>query len=101
MDKNIKITTDHKYREIVCFQELSKTGKEQILWSEDEPSDELVYFTYKGNAYNLNEFMRFDSKGTMIKKWDGYFNHTIFSGILVKYSDCGDGVKVGYYCSTN
>jgi hypothetical protein len=35
----------------------------------------------------------------IIYEWDGYHSDSFFSGVLVKYSRCGDAVKVATYFS--
>jgi hypothetical protein len=49
-------------------------------------------------VYTLEDFMRTNGNDTL-NKWDGYFGDSFFSGILVKYSSCGDAVMVGTYYS--
>ena len=91
------ITTDNKYRNILYGCELTEKEKEQFDYLDDAEAD-FTGFRYKGDLYDLGEFMRIENNPEL-KNWDGISNHTYFSGILVKYSDCGDGVKVGTYCS--
>jgi hypothetical protein len=72
-------------------------------WNEDELES---CFKYKGRTYFMSEFMPveegspfhlIDKEGG--KLFDGYHSDSFFSGILIKISTCGDGIKVYTYLS--
>jgi len=60
-------------------------------------------FYYKGYFHLLGDYMATNNKIHMpyvphwMKDWDGYQNDSFFSGTLIKFSECGDCVKVGWY----
>ena len=59
--------------------------------------DEGTFFRYRGNVYDLGEFMR--TLNEELKGWDGFAADTYFSGVAVKLSEDGDQVKVAScYC---
>jgi len=73
-------------------------------WNKEEenPGFESC-FNYLGRTYFLSEFMRVDSFSPFYKlggiDFHEYLNDSFFSGILVHYSNCGDGIKVYTYIS--
>ena len=94
------IKTNNQYREIINGFNLTKKEREKFDYYEsDEELDCASFFRYKGNIYDLCEFMRTPKNDEDLKKWDGYLSETYFSGILVKYDDCGEFIKVGSYYS--
>lgn len=98
----LKIRTDNKYRPILDWSQL--TEKEQEEYAYLEESGYCGFFRYKKWCYFLGDFMRVDyntpfKENTPFKGWDGYHNDSFFSGVLVKYSECGDAVKVATYIS--
>jgi len=72
-------------------------------WEKDKPEDEQEFeacFEHEGNTYFLSEIMRVEKNAPeWMQEFSGYSSQTYFSGIMVKMSDCGDGVKVYTYTS--
>jgi hypothetical protein len=67
----------------------------------DNIDDDLrEYFIYRGNRYDLADFAAVHNKmwnpnpPQWMLPFDGYLNDTFFSGILIKYCEDGDHVKV-------
>ena len=93
----LTIRTNHQWRPISYGFEVP----EEVLQSEfdwaDNP-DELMFVKYKGIWHCISEFIRVP-EGAFEGDWDGYQNDTFFSGVLVKFSDDQDHVKMGRYCS--
>ncbi len=76
-------------------------------WNKDDvdPNYEDC-FLYKCELYFPSQFMRIDERSPfyLLDKdgntlFDGYHNDSFFSGILVKYSECGSMIKVYTYIS--
>lgn len=89
----MKIVTNNKPRENLTWRQL--TPKEQKRFDYFDPSNIGNFFRYKGNVYDLEEFMWIDDIGN----WQGYYSETSFSGVLIRYtSDC-EQVIVGRYYS--
>lgn len=100
---SITIKTNNQWRELISFDELSLDEQASHDYDEDETG---TYFRYKGHAYNLGDFVKFGTPWSRkpeaddpLSQWDGILNESAFSGVLVKLSDCGDGVKVARYYS--
>jgi hypothetical protein len=49
----------------------------------NEEGEEITGFKYKGEVYSLSEFMRID-KNSDLRKYDGIYSFTVFSGLLIK-----------------
>ena len=93
----MKITTNNHYRMILSFFDLTEKEQSEIKDNYDT-IEESLFFRYRGLVYDLNEFMRVQygtAFNKVINDWDGYHNDSFFSAVLVKYSSCNDGVKVG------
>ncbi len=92
----MKIITNNHYRQIVYFHELETHEQDELKDSYDTV-EESSFFRYRGHVYDLNDFLRINEqwgKGTL-RDWDGCCNETIFSSVLVKYSECGEAIRVG------
>jgi hypothetical protein len=89
----LTIKTNGHYRPLISWYDLLQ--KEQDEYG--EVFRDSSFFRYRGWCYTLDDFMRVD--GSPFYGWDGYHNHSFFGGLLVKYSSCGDAVKVATYYS--
>ena len=91
----MNIKTNHQFRDILNSHDLTpKELKEFNYLDEDEGS----FFRYKGQVYDLGEFMAWANPNTPTKKeWDSFRSDSYFSGLVVKYSEGYDAVKVGFY----
>lgn len=98
----LKIITNNQYRPVLYWDELTTKEQEEYAYLNDSESGEEVndcsFFRYREWCYFLGDFMRVDNNAPF-KGWDGYHSDGFFSGVLVKYSNCGDAVKVGRYFS--
>jgi hypothetical protein len=82
-----RIVTNGAWRELMCYEELEP-------WERDVFEDkDSLYFTYKGDTYALNSFMKTDH----FKGWHGALSLTALHGIVIAVNDFGDAVKVGVY----
>ena len=85
----MKIITNNQPRSILDYADLATEYQCEL----DHVEDGDGFFIYKGGAYNLSDFMRCDLDG-----WDGVFNLTAFSGLLVRVDNSDDAtVTVAYY----
>ena len=87
------ITTNNHFRDILTAYDLTANEiKEFDYLAEGEGS----FFRYKGEVYDLGEFMRWDNPASPTSKdWDGFRSDSYFSGIAVKYDESCEMVKVG------
>ena len=100
------IITNNKPRDIIYGYELPHYFKgdklESVLsdlyyYTDDELQDAML-FIYKGDVYDLGEFMRIDKFAPQeFQGWDGYSNDSFFSGTLVKYTDDNMVIVAQYY----
>lgn len=81
--------------------ELSEKERDEFDYLESDQLDHTTFIRYKGEVYDLNEFMRIDSyvsSNCQFDGWYGYASDSFFSGVLIRY--VGDGqVVVGRYYS--
>ena len=96
----MKIITNNHFKEILSFFDLTNKEQNEIKDNYDT-IEESSFFRYRGQVYDLNEFMRVNDslngqgQEHVLYGWDGYHNDSFFSSVLVKYSSCSDAVKVG------
>ena len=90
----LTIRTNGHYRPVLCWENLTEKEKAEY---DIEIFYNSSFFRYRGWAYALDDFMRVYDEPHFIGKWDGVHADGFFSGVLVKYSNCGDAVKVATY----
>ena len=90
----MKIITNNHFKEILSFFDLTNKEQNEIKDNYDT-IEESSFFRYRGQVYDLCEFMRNNDNSPFCNDWDGYHNDSFFSAVLVKYSECNDAVKVG------
>jgi hypothetical protein len=103
------VTTNNVPRPIIYDHELTLKEREEfdyLNWSAImEGTDSASFFRYKGQLYDLGEFMA--DYGLMkgsglpahLSNWDGYASDSAFSATVVRYADEGESVVVGrVYC---
>lgn len=98
----LTIKTNNIPRPVIYAYEL--TAKERVEFDYYDIADLEMrrFFRYKGNVYDLAEFMRVTD--TMknchgFNGWDGYYSDSFFSGILIRYADNFESVIVATYYS--
>ena len=93
----MKIITNNHYSPILYWHDLTEAEQREHADDYDDVQDS-TFFRYRGQVYDLGEFMtktRYNNLDPELHGWDGYHNDSFFSAVLVKYSDCGDAVKIG------
>lgn len=98
MSNNMNIRTNNKPREIIHACQLTEKEIAEFDYLEGERLEFSSFFRYKGNVYDLGEFMLCPS-GFQFEGWTGYYSDSAFSGILIKYCNDFDHVIVGQYFS--
>ena len=92
----MKIITNNVPRLTLDAFELTPKEREEFDYLDWAGGDvDATFFRYKGQLYDLNEFMR--QEGGDFKAWDGAAPDSYFSGILIKLID--ESVIVGRYFS--
>jgi len=92
----MKITTNNQYRRILLWSDL--TGSERCLHSDNyDEVEQSSFFRFRDFVYDLNDFLQINEQWGegILKDWDGCHNETFFSSVVVKYSECGEAVRVG------
>jgi len=92
----MKITTNNQFRPILYWHELTEAEQKEYKDAYEDVEDSS-FFRYRHWTYDLNDFDSLNGKGQQhdLYGWDGYHNETFFSSVVIKYSDCGDSVRVG------
>lgn len=85
------IITNNHFRAILNAHDLTPTELEAFGYLEE---GEGSFIRYKGRVWELGEFTNTDLEG-----WDGISSDTAFSGAVIKLSEDGDTVKIGYVYS--
>ena len=95
----MKIKTNHRYRDILHSHDL--TARELADFDYLEDQDSALFFRYKGQVYDLGEFMRIDRTRECppdgFESWHGYQSDSFFSGLLVRYSPDYEQILVAQY----
>lgn len=93
----MEIRTNNVPRLLKYGYEMPKKFKADFDYIAEEDFDYHSFFVYKGQWYDLGEFMLVENNEDL-KGWNGYRSDSYFSGILVKLVD-DDSLIVGQYFS--
>lgn len=99
----MRIITNNVPRETLSGFELTDAERadfDYLDWEAiKEGSDSATFFRYKGNVYDLGEFMGTGNlpRFSPLAKWHGYHNDSYFSGIVIKIIDDTGDVIVGTF----
>jgi hypothetical protein len=85
---DLKIRSNYHARPLVNGFELTEKEKQDFGYLEN--IDEGIFFRFKGQVYDLNEFMAVDKNSPFPAFWHGYSSDTFFSGILIHLCDDND-----------
>lgn len=96
----MEILTDHKAKHFKYRYEVPEKVLADQFAHLDEEDGLDQFIKYRRDWYHLTDFLRFiyavdegDFKG-----WDGYINHTAFSGVLIKIVDSETYIIGRYAC---
>jgi|SRR5690554_1535699 len=99
----MEIVTNNVPRHVIYGYELSDEERMDFDYLSE---DELIwrsFFKYKGEIYDLGEFMRVTDTMTLhndpLKQWHGYMADSYFHGILVRYTESMEEIVVGQFFS--
>ena len=99
----MNIVTNNAPRQLINGFELSDKERQEFDYLTDDELCESVFFKYKGELYNLGEFMVVTSTmvlhDSQLKEWHGYMADSYFSGILVRYIERDEEIIVGQFFS--
>ena len=88
----MKIVTNNKPRNIVSFFELKNKHRKEMLDKFGNDVEGMRFFVYKDNVYCLSDFCINHKFG---KHWDGAYNYSFYSAVLIRYAHAGSAVIVG------
>lgn len=105
---SITIKTNHQFRPLLKAYELTKKELREFDYMTNDELLEADFIRYRGQVYALNDFVCIIHKGQSaykpfahfdhddcLKEWDGIRTDSFFSGIVIKYSQDFETVKVG------
>lgn len=98
------ISNNHDYPIIYGF-ELTDKQKKEFDYMDEETLESSQFVFYKNWLYCFDSFMNLHNKiyepnpPECFKGWDGYSSDSYFSGVLIKFSNSGDSVKIARYYS--
>ena len=88
----MKIKTNNHAYPILSFYDLTDKELKEFDNREEDKLESESFIRYKGNIYSLSEF-----SSSHIEGYNGYFCHTAFSGVLLKFTDSGYVKMASYY----
>ena len=91
----MQIITNNQPRNLISWYDLTEKEKADFDYIEDGA---FSGFRYKGQMYDLGEFMHCEQSVNGLANWHGISSDSFFSGVLVKLVD-DDSVVVGRYFS--
>lgn len=101
----MKIKTNNVPRTLVYGYELTEKETVEFDYLSPDERNEREFVRYKGQVYDMGEFMRIDksvaphSQRDGWENWHGYSSDTFFSGVLVRFSGDGESVVMAtYFC---
>lgn len=104
----LTIRTNNAPRDVLNWFALAPHEQAEFDYLETEDAQcGASFFRYKGNVYDLGEFMRCPTshasnpqmRDAGFHLWDGYSNDSYFSGIVVRYVQDCERVIVGQFFS--
>ena len=100
MEKITIKTNNHKIP-LLSGYELNDKERTELYYIDDFNECTYQFFRYKDYIYDVLEFMTTSSMpaDNLLRAWDGYRSDSFFSGIVIKYVNDYEFVKVGTYFS--
>ena len=85
--------------EIIYGYQLPSDKRSDFDYLNDDDYECQDFFKYRGNYYDISQFMRVDKNSPFEPFWHGYHGESFFSGVLIHLPDSGDGVIAATYLS--
>ena len=92
MTDTIKIVTNNKPRDLMCFHDIPSKFQNDFDYVKDDDRYSLRFFKYRGEWYDTNEF--FDTP--IISGWSIAQTESYFSAIYIKFCNQYESVKVAF-----
>lgn len=93
MTDELRITSNHIPRPLWSFYDMPKRAQDDhdYVREQERYDDAARFFEYRGNWYDIYEFMHADR----VEGWDAYFTDSFFSSILIRFTEDNEQVVVG------
>lgn len=102
-NRKMEVITNHHWYDVLSGYELTAKERKEFDYLDDEEIMAPRFFRYRGQVYDLGEFMRVPKDqpwaGVNIRSWDGYVSDSYFSGVVVRFDEDGERIQVGTYLS--
>lgn len=84
----MKLRTNNIARSLWNWHDLDDKQKSELDWRDNEELQEaFLGFIYKGQIYDLSDFVKLDDNNYPIKGWHGAFAQSAFHAIVIKMTD--------------
>lgn len=90
------IRTNWIPRQLLYGYELSEKERKGFDYVED--IDNAGFVRYRGELYDISEFMWTTNAAPFDAYWHGYAADSFFSGVLIHLCEDSDYVVMGFYC---
>ena len=89
----MRIIPNYRHRPILSWMDLTEKERQEFDYLDSTTKQEFAqFFRYKGDLYDLGEFIRVDTRG-----WHGAYPYSYFTGLLIRYSDEYRTVQIARY----
>jgi hypothetical protein len=94
--KELEIRSNYHARPLIYGHDLTEKERKDFDYIIDDSAeaDDGIFFRYKGNVYDIGEFMRLDRDSLFPKFWHAYTSDTFFSGVLIRLCDETDADRL-------
>lgn len=93
---SVTVRTNNVPRDLIYAYELTASEREQFDYLDwqaiDDGRDGATFFRYKGEVYDVGQFMRFDNPTSL---WEGHCADSYFSATVIRFVEDGERVIVG------
>lgn len=84
----MKLRTNNIARSLWNWHDLDDKQKSELDWRDtDELQESFLGFIYKGQIYDLSDFVKLDDDNYPINGWHGAFAQSAFHAIVIKMTD--------------
>ncbi len=83
----MKIKTNNRPRDVLRWYDLTEKERAEFDYIDTKSKQECAtFFRYKSEAYDLDEFVRWDNPASPTRgAWDGFRSDSYFSGLAIRY----------------
>ena len=85
--------------ELIYGHQIPSKLRSDFDYLDDDDFECQEFFFYRGNYYDMGEFMKCSLNNPFGDFWHGYHSDSAFSGVIIHLHKCGDGVIAATYLS--